>query len=105
MIFTSLDDKQECVGVYVNGELHFDGLPSPLTKTWKYAGWHPPEGIEYGWFYTDGQPLGQVCPEHLQERLASVEKKLRASMKALQIARISFREHCLFYLIPRDFLV
>lgn len=105
MIFTSLDDKQECVGVYVEGKLHFDDLPTPLSKTWKYAGWHPAEGIEYGWFYTQGLPLREACPEHLEQRLASVEKKLIACMKALKIARISFREHCLFDLIPSDFLM
>ena len=105
MIFTSLDDKQECVGVYVDGKLHFDELPHPLTKTWKYAGWHPGQGIEYGWFYVGGRPLREVCPEHLQGELSTIEKKIVACMKALKIARLNFREHCLFDLLPRDFLL
>lgn len=105
MIFTSLDDKQECVGVYVDGDLHFDVLPSPLTKTWKYAGWHPDEGVEYGWLYTGGTPLRDVCPESLRARLSKIEKKLSACMKALKIARLNFRDHCLFDLIPKDFLM
>ena len=27
MIFQTLDDKTECVGVYVDGKLHFDKIP------------------------------------------------------------------------------
>jgi hypothetical protein len=28
MIFQTLDDKSECVGVYVDGKLHFEEVPN-----------------------------------------------------------------------------
>ena len=37
MYFQTLDDKGECVGVYKNGELHFNNLPEGMERTWKYA--------------------------------------------------------------------
>ena len=38
MIFQAIDDKNECVGVYTDGKLDFNNIPSGLTKTWKYSG-------------------------------------------------------------------
>ena len=35
MLFQTLDDKSECVGVYANGELQFKGIPDNISKTWK----------------------------------------------------------------------
>ena len=37
MLFQAIDDNKNCVGIYTNGELIFDNLPSDLTKTWIYA--------------------------------------------------------------------
>ena len=36
MIFQALDDKEHCVGVYVDGQIHHT-LPDNLTHTWSYA--------------------------------------------------------------------
>ena len=47
MIFQTLDDKSECVGVYVDGKLNFDSIPTGLTKTWKYTGSVRDPDIEY----------------------------------------------------------
>jgi len=49
LIFQTLDDKSECVGVYVDGELHFNEIPSGLTKTWKYTGSISDSSVEYAW--------------------------------------------------------
>ena len=37
MYFQTLDDKGECVGVYKDGKLYFQDLPTGLERTWKYA--------------------------------------------------------------------
>ena len=34
MIFQTLDDKNECVGIYAEGKLSFDELPDGLTACW-----------------------------------------------------------------------
>ena len=40
MLFQTLDDKSECVGVYSNGELHFKDIPDGLSKTWGYSNFY-----------------------------------------------------------------
>ena len=37
MLFQTLDDKRECVGVYCDGVLEFGSIPKNLTKTWSYS--------------------------------------------------------------------
>jgi len=105
MIFQTLDDKSECVGVYVDGKLHFDGLPSDLTKTWKYTGSVQDEAIEYAWLYCGGKNLQGACPEHLKEELTEAQKTFRAYMKSFEIAKINLRDNCFFDLVPSDFLM
>lgn len=105
MIFQTLDDKSECVGVYVDGKLHFDGVPDDLTKTWKYTGSVQDEAIEYAWLYAGGKNLQEACPEHLKEELTEVQKTFKAYMMSLKIAKINLRQNCFFDLVPSDFLM
>ena len=105
MIFQTLDDKSECVGVYVDGKLHFDGIPDDLTKTWKYTGSVQDDAIEYAWLYCGGKDLQGACPEHLKEELTEVQKTFKAYLKSFQIAKIDLRDNCFFDLVPSDFLM
>lgn len=103
MLFQSIDDKSECVGIYTNGNMLFDNFPSNLTKTWRYSNSHS-ENIEYAWIYCNGQPLQDVCPEHMQDQFNAIVKKFGAFYKSFQIAKINLDEHCIFDLVPMDFL-
>ena len=47
MLFQALDDKKECVGVFAEGELHFDKLPDNLTHTWSFSSSIEGEDIQY----------------------------------------------------------
>tara|TARA_B100000530_G_scaffold130901_1_gene81743 strand:- start:890 stop:2077 length:1188 start_codon:yes stop_codon:yes gene_type:complete len=105
LLFQTLDDKQECIGVYVDGALHFDTIPSPLTQTWKYTGSVSAPEVEYAWLYVQGKSMAEVCPEHLLPEWTRVSKKLIAYKKAFTIAKINLREHCFFDLVPHDALV
>jgi hypothetical protein len=105
MIFQTLDDKSECVGVYVDGKLHFDGIPDSLSKTWKYTGSVQDDNIEYAWLYTAGKNLQEACPDDLKEELSEVQKTFKAYLKSFQIARINLRDNCFFDLVPSDFLL
>ena len=78
MIFQTLDDKSECVGVYVDGKIHFDDIPSNLTRTWKYTGSVQDPDIEYAWLYCRGRKLEEVCPPELQEEFLDAQKTFRA---------------------------
>lgn len=105
MYFQTLDDKTECVGVYKNGELHFDEMPSDLRRTWKYSGSVTDADIEYAWIMTQGKPLKEACPPELEKELEASTKKMNAFFKSFQIAKINLNEHCIFDLIPEDSLV
>lgn len=105
MIFQAIDDKNECIGVYVNGKLDFKNIPNNLSKTWKYSGSINNENVEYAWLYSGGKNLQECCPADLIEELTSAQKKFRAYSKSFEIAKISLREHCFFDLIPHDFLL
>ena len=105
MIFQTLDDKSECVGVYVDGKLHFDGIPDDLTKTWKYTGSVQDDAVEYAWLYCGGKDLQAACPEHLKRELTEVQKTFKAYLKSFQIAKINLRDNCFFDLVPSDFLM
>jgi hypothetical protein len=67
MIFQTLDNKQECVGVFADGELYFNNLPAEMTHTWSYSQFLENLGdIEYAFLYAQ-KPLDEVCPRHLSE--------------------------------------
>ena len=107
MYFQALDDKTNCIGIYFDGRLIFDDgqFPENLSgmKTWKYSG-SVKDDVEYAWFYADGKSLEEVCPENLKREFESNQAKLIAFKKAFDIAKIDFREHCFFDLVPHDYL-
>ena len=104
MIFQTLDDKTQCVGVYVDGKLYFDDIPTDLSKTWKYTGSLINKEVEYAWIYCGGKKLEQVCPEDMLSELVKAQSRFKAYMRSFQIAKINMREHCVFDLLPADFL-
>jgi hypothetical protein len=104
MLFQSIDDKRECVGIYTDGKMLFDNFPDNLTQTWKYSAAHL-EHVEYAWLYAAGNNLEEACPEFLQNDLKAVIRKFTAYRKSFQIAKVNLNEHCIFDLIPLDFLM
>lgn len=106
MIFQTLDDKSECVGVYVDGQLHFDNIPNNLTTTWKYTGSLASiDNIEFIGLWTNGMSLEDCCPDEHIEELKACQNKLRAYLKSFKIAKINMNDHCMFDMIPQDFLM
>ena len=105
MYFQTLDDKTECVGVYADGKLHFDNFPDTLTKTWKHSGSITNKDIVYVGLYTQGLSLEDCCPLELRAELASCQKKFKAYLKSFKIAKINMHDHCVFDLVPHDFLL
>ena len=105
MIFQSLDDKHECVGMYTDGKLYFDNIPNNLTKTWKHSASLEDKDVEYAWIYANGQSMSEVCPDELHEDWEQAQRRMRAYMKSFDIAKINFYEHCFFDLVPHDFLI
>ena len=67
MIFQAIDDKNECIGVYANGKLDFENIPTGLSKTWKYSGSITDDSVEYAWLYSGGKNLEDCCPDEYIE--------------------------------------
>jgi len=105
MYFQAIDDKNECIGVYADGQLHFDEMPESLLRTWKYSGSLVDEAIEYAWLYCGGGPIEKGCPPTLQPTLRRLQSKMSAYKKSFELAKIDFRDHCFFDLVPHDFLL
>jgi len=105
VLFQTLDDKSECVGFYLDGELFFDGLPKNLSQTWAYSGSLRGENIQYAKIYCGGLTLEEVCPDNLQPRWAQVCSKLKAFLRSFQTADISLDDNCFFDLVPKRFLL
>ena len=61
MIFQTLDDKKECVGIYCDNDLHFDEreFPNNLTATWGYAEHLRDKQIEYASLYLEGKKIAE----------------------------------------------
>tara|TARA_R110002020_G_scaffold295713_1_gene511299 strand:- start:31085 stop:32260 length:1176 start_codon:yes stop_codon:yes gene_type:complete len=105
MIFQAIDDKEECIGVYAEGKLHFDSFPDPLTHTWKYTGSLKDHTPRSAWIRASGRTLADCCPIEFSEELAAAQNKMRAYIKSFTIAKVDLNDHCVFDLIPHDFLL
>jgi len=105
MIFQALDDKEQCVGIYADGKLYFEGFPDKLTHTWKYSGSLKNTPAQFAWLYAAGRPPEDMCPDEWKEELFAVQRKLRAYKKSFVLGKIDLHSHCFFDLIPQDFLL
>tara|TARA_R110000824_G_scaffold294583_7_gene482974 strand:- start:1138 stop:2319 length:1182 start_codon:yes stop_codon:yes gene_type:complete len=105
MLFQTLDDKNECVGVYMDGEIHYDKLPAGLTNTWSHAAYLSDLDIEYANLYCSNTKLGQACPEDYKYEWESVNKRLRSFLVSFREAKISLRDNCFYDLVPERFLL
>ena len=104
MFFQTLDDKEQCVGIYADGRLFFDSFPENLTHTWKLTTIHPHAEVQSAWIYASGASLSTVAPQDISEAIESLTRKLRAYLKSFKLAKINLREHCFFDMVPEDFL-
>ena len=107
MIFQTLDDKSECVGIYANNQLYFDAeeFPNDLSITWKYAPYLKGLDVEYISLYLEGRPISESVPEYLQDDWTDVSSRLQAFRRSLQTAKVNTYENCFYDLVPDRFLI
>ena len=101
--FVTLDDKSECIGVYKDGELHFDSFPTDLSRTWAPTpslASISAQDAEFAFFYCNGASPEDVCPPELLEDWKTITKKVRAHQRSYQTAKIHMPDHCRFDLLP-----
>jgi hypothetical protein len=107
LIFQTLDDKTECVGIYVDRSLIFDpeSFPPELHKTWKYAPYLRDLDVEYASLYLENKNLEDVLPEYLRDDWDDVSKQILAFKRSLAISLVDTHENCFFDLVPKRFLL
>jgi len=107
VLFQTLDDKTECVGIYVDDQLIFDPevFPPGLKETWKYAPYLRDLDVEYISLYLEGKSIKDSIPEYLQDDWDDVSKKILAFKRSLAISQVNTDENCFFDLVPKRFLV
>jgi len=106
LLFQTLDDKKECVGIYQDGILLFnEPLPVDISETWSYSSFLENRDIQYAKIYCEGKQLKEVCPEALIPRLERVEKRFKAYVKSFITSQISLNENCFYDLVPKSFLL
>lgn len=104
MLFQTLDDKKECVGIYANDKLHFREIPENLSASWSYSPYLKGLKIDYAQLYCEGKSLDEVCPEYLKEEWTEIKNKLKAFMNSFFEAKVSLDQNCFFDLTPVNFL-
>ena len=79
MLFQTLDDKTECVGIYADQELHFnlESIPDKYARTWSYSPYLRDHNVEYASLYLEGQKIEDVIPEYLKDDWSDISKKVQ----------------------------
>ncbi len=105
MLFQTLDDKKRCHGIYQGGNFYYNKFPEHMTKSWSYAPYLKGKDVVYAYLYAQGQTLGDVCPEHLQEDWDHISSKMKAFIRSFSEAKIDLNDVCFFDLVPESFLI
>jgi len=104
LLFQSLDDKRDCVGIYANGELYFSEVPLDLTATWSLSSHLKGLDIQYAQLYAMGKSIDDACPPELKGQWTAVNKKLYAFASSFVESKVSLKENCIYDLTPPRFL-
>jgi len=105
LLFQTLDDKKECLGVYINGEINYDGVPDNLTATWSFADYLAGRDVQYANLYCAPNDIDTACPDSLKDQWEDVSEKMRAFLRSFAEAKVDLNENCFFELVPERFLL
>jgi len=105
MIFQILDDKQDCLGLFSNGEFYYGHIKRAFESTWDWTPHLSDDDYEYARIWCGGKTLEQACPEHLTERLEVHKKRVKNFVKAASTAKINLEDVCLFDIVPEQALI
>lgn len=105
MLFQTLDDKKDCVGLYLNGKLIYDELPAELSQTWDYSSFLKDANVDYAKLYCGGKTLNEACPPHLRTQWDAISSRLKAYFRSFSFAKVSLDENCFFEMVPEQFLL
>ena len=104
MVFQTLDDKEDCKGIYANGQFIYEKIPSDTDATWSYSEHLRDTYIHYAYLWAGGLSIKDACPEHLKTRLEIRENKIKAHFKSFSVAKVNFEDVCFYNLVPKKHL-
>lgn len=106
MTFLTLDDKNECIGYYCDGELIFDQkLAKNQNRTWKYSREIHNSNMLYANIFCNGKDFSEVCPERLEESWKVLNSKAKSYIRSFVESKVSLKENCFYDLVPKQFLL
>jgi len=93
VIFQTLDDKKECVGIYYNNNLNFNSdLPEDISATWSYSAFLKNKNINYANIFCHGKNIEDICPEHLKNEWTDINNLLKAHLSAIIETKINVKK-------------
>ena len=101
MLVEPLDNKNDCVGFYCEGQIVKE--PPTFVETWDY---HPAFGgdSEYAYLYCKDD-INKHCPELYKKDWKYVNEHMKAYFKSFIAAKINLDHNCIFDMIPNEFLI
>tara|TARA_R100000808_G_C2143699_1_gene151470 strand:+ start:356 stop:1537 length:1182 start_codon:yes stop_codon:yes gene_type:complete len=104
VFFQILDFKEQCAGVYFDGQLSVDDVPKNKTVTWDYSPALKNKDIQYMRLYCN-KTLAEACPDNMREKWNTVTSKMRAFISSFHHAKINLNDTCFYDLMPEHFLL
>ena len=105
MIFQIVDEKKECTGVFINGEIKHRKIDKDLTGTWSYSDILEDVDIEFADLYCGGLSLDAVCPDNLKDRWETRKHKIQSFVRSFINAKINLNDVCFYDLVPTGHLI
>lgn len=100
MIFQIIDDKKDCYGVYLNGEILQTRIKDEFEKTWSYSDHLGDAEIELAQIYCGGKNLTDACPPAIKDRFVARRDKLKAFVNSFITAKVNLHDICFYDLVP-----
>lgn len=101
MVLQTLDIKDNCKGIYLNGEFCLEPTRQQLMSAnlaWKHSPILNGEEYRYLYLYLKGEALGDLTSH--PEQYSMMIRKFEAHRKAAMTAKISLESECFFDLLP-----
>ena len=101
MLVEPLDNKNECVGFYCEGQIVKE-VPQ-FIESWNY---HPAFGNngEYAYLYCK-EDIDKLCPDIYKNDWKHVNDRMKAYFRSFVSAKINLDHNCIFDMIPHEFLI
>ena len=100
MIFQIIDDKRDCYGVYIDGEIIQTGIKDEFEKTWAYSEHIGDARIDLAQIYCGGKTLTDACPDHIKDRFVARRDKLKSFVSSFITAKVNLHDICFYDLVP-----